>query len=204
MSTAHIYGDPPEAVCNEESPTGYGLAPFVGKAWEEAFHAGALASQRKVIMRTSFVIGRDRGAGGGALSRLRFLARLGLAGRLGTGRQGMSWIHEHDMNRLFERAIGDDTMQGMYIATAPNPVPQHEFMRTLRQAIRVPIGLPAFSWMVRLGAPLLLRTDPELALYGRYVVSRRLADEGFVWRFPELRGALADLLAPERPYPLQP
>lgn len=204
MSTAHIYGDPPEAVCSEESSTGYGLAPFVGKAWEEAFHAGALASQRKVILRTSFVIGRDRGAGGGALSRLRFLARLGLPGRLGTGRQGMSWIHELDMNRLFERAIVDDTMQGMYIATAPKPVSQHEFMRTLRQTIRMPIGLPAFSWMVRLGAPLLLRTDPELALYGRYVVSRRLADEGFVWRFPELGAALADLLAPERPYPTQP
>jgi uncharacterized protein (TIGR01777 family) len=93
MSTAHIYGDPPEAVCREDSPFGYGLAPFVGRAWEEEFRVAALPSQRQVILRTSFVLGRDRGAGGGALPRLRWLARLGLGGRIGAGTQGMSWIH---------------------------------------------------------------------------------------------------------------
>lgn len=58
----------------------------------------------------------------------------------------------------------------------------------------MPIGLPAFNWMVRVGAPLVLRTDPELALYGRYVISKRLADEGYVFDFPELERALRDLL----------
>ena len=104
MSTAHIYGDPPEVTCTEESPFGYGLAPFVGRAWEDEFHASVLPSQRPVILRTGFVIGRDRGAGGGALGRLGTLVRFGLGGRVGTGTQGMSWIHETDMNRLFERA----------------------------------------------------------------------------------------------------
>jgi NAD dependent epimerase/dehydratase family enzyme len=84
-------------------------------------------------------------------------------------------------------------MTGFYIASAPNPIPQVEFMRTLRKVIGMPIGLPAFEWMVRLGAPLLFRTDPELALYGRYVVSKRLAEEGFVFRFPDLESALRDL-----------
>jgi NAD dependent epimerase/dehydratase family enzyme len=88
-------------------------------------------------------------------------------------------------------------MQGVYVASAPNPVPQREFMRELRTAMRVPIGLPTFAWMVRIGAPLLMRTDPELALYGRYVVSKRLAEEGFVFQFPRLADALADLLARE-------
>jgi NAD dependent epimerase/dehydratase family enzyme len=69
-------------------------------------------------------------------------------------------------------------------------------MRTLRRAMRVPIGLPAFEWMVRLGAPLVMRTDPELALYGRYVLPERLAREGFEFQFPRLDAALADLLAP--------
>jgi NAD dependent epimerase/dehydratase family enzyme len=82
MSTAHIYGDPPEVVCDEDSPLGVGFAPFVGRAWEEAFHAGALSSQRKVILRTSFVIGRDCGAGCGAMARLRPLVRLGLGGTI--------------------------------------------------------------------------------------------------------------------------
>jgi uncharacterized protein len=193
MSTAHIYGDPPSAICTEDSPYGVGLAPTVGKAWEEAFHAGILPSQRGIIVRTTFVLGRDQGAGAGALSRLMLLARLGLSGRIASGKQGISWIHEHDLNRIFERALADESMHGAYIASAPNPVPQHEFARALRRAMKIPIGLPAFEWMVRLGAPLLLRTDPELALYGRYVIPKRLLDDGFTFEFADLTPALADL-----------
>jgi uncharacterized protein len=194
MSTAHIYGDPPHVTCTEESPFGYGLAPSVGQAWEDEFRASVLPSQRLVILRTSFVIGRDRGAGGGALARLRMLVRLGLGGTVGSGTQGMSWIHETDMNRLFERALTNPTMQGAYIASSPNPVSQQVFMRALRRATGLPIGLPAFSWMVRIGAPWFLRTDPELALYGRYVVSKRLQEEQFEFQFPQLSDALNDLL----------
>jgi uncharacterized protein (TIGR01777 family) len=194
MSTAHIYGDPPSVVCSEDSPFGYGLAPFVGRAWEDEFRSSVLASQRAVILRTTFVIGRDRGAGGGALARLRLLVKLGLGGTVGSGQQGMSWIHETDMNRLFERALVDPAMRGAYIASSPNPVSQRDFMRELRRAAGMPIGLPAFSWMVRLGAPLLLRTDPDLAVYGRYVVSKRLNEEGFEFRFPKLAESLDDLL----------
>lgn len=196
MSTAHIYGDPPTALCDDDSPTGYGLAPFVGRAWEEAFRDNLPPGIRGVVLRTSFVIGRDRGAGGGALARLRWLVRWGLGGAVGTGRQGMSWIHEADMNRLFERALAEPAMHGTYVASAPHPVSQREFMRELRRSLRVPIGLPAPAWLVRLGAPLVLRTDPELALYGRYVVSRRLESEGFSFRFPRLREALESLAAP--------
>jgi uncharacterized protein len=193
MSTAHIYGDPPDRVCTEDSPTGGGFAPFLGRAWEEAYHDSALPFQRRVILRTSFVIGRDRGAGGGALARLKPLVRLGLGGTSGCGTQGMSWIHETDMNRLFERALNDVTMQGTYLATAPNPVSNRIFMRELRKTMRMPICLPAFAWMIRLGAPLLLRTDLELALYGRYLISERLRTEGFAFQFPQLNEALANL-----------
>jgi uncharacterized protein len=194
MSTAHIYGDPPEVTCTEDSPFGYGLAPFVGRAWESEFQQAALPTQRGVVLRTSFVIGRDRGAGGGALSRLLFLVRVGLGGTVGSGKQGMSWIHEADVNRLFERALTDDHMNGAYIASAPNPVSQREFMKTLRRVAGMPIGLPAFAWMVRIGAPLLMQTDPELALYGRYLASKRLRQEGFEFEFPDLESALRDLL----------
>jgi uncharacterized protein (TIGR01777 family) len=194
MSTAHIYGDPPLVVCTEDSPFGYGLAPFVGQAWEREFAQQVLSTQRGVVLRTGFVIGRDRGAGGGALARLLTLVRFGLGGTVGSGTQGMSWIHETDLNRLFERALTTDRMQGAYVASSPNPVAQREFMKTLRRVVGMPIGLPTFSWMVRIGARLFMRTDPELALYGRYVVSKRLQEEGFAFQFPHLESALCDLL----------
>lgn len=189
MSTAHIYGDPPEVVCDEDSTFGYGLAPFVGRAWEEAYARAVPAGMRQVILRTSFVLGRS----GGALPQLARLTRWGLGGKAGRGRQGISWIHERDMNRLFAWATANGNVTGAYVATAPEPVSNAEFMGELRRALGVPFGLPAAGWMVRLGAPLILRTDPELALYGRYCVSRRLRDEGFEFRFPNVASALRDL-----------
>ena len=193
MSTAHIYGDPPSLVCDEAAAEGIGFAPTVGRSWESAFLESKLNDQRGVIMRTSFVIGRDGGAGAGAMAKLRLLTRLGLGGTVGSGRQGMSWIHEQDFNRLCHRAITDTAMTGVYNVTSPNPVSQREFMKTLRKTMGVPIGLPATKWMVRIGAPLFLRTDPELALYGRYVVSKRLADERFNFQFADLESALRDI-----------
>jgi NAD dependent epimerase/dehydratase family enzyme len=195
MSTAHIYGDPPSAVCTEDSALGYGLAPDVGRAWEAAYQESVLPDQRQVVLRTSFVIGRDRGAGCGAMAKLVPLARWGLGGRVGSGCQGMSWIHEQDMNRLFLRALTDPAMSGVYVASTPQPVPQVDFMRQLRRAVGMPLGFPAMEWMVRLGARWLLRTDPELALYGRFVVSRRLMEERFEFVYPELPAALTEILA---------
>ena len=201
MATAHIYGDPPSLTCDESSPFGIGLAPTVGRAWEAAFAAALPPSVRGVILRTSFVLGQRRGSGGGALATLAKLARLGLGGTVGSGTQGMSWIHELDMNRIFERSLTDPSMHGAYIASSPNPVSNQDFMRTLRRHAgglgTVGIGLPAAEWMVRLGAPLMLRTDPELALYGRYVLPKRLQAEGFEFRFAELESALADLVGPK-------
>jgi NAD dependent epimerase/dehydratase family enzyme len=189
MSTAHIYGDPPTAVCDETSAYGYRLAPTVGKACEDAFDASAPSTTRRAVLRTSFVLDRS----GGALDKLVRLARFGLGGKVGSGKQGFSWIHELDMNRLFVRAIANDDMNGAYIATAPNPVSNAEFMRELRRALGVPFGMPAARWQVRLAAPLLLRTDPDFALYGRYCVSTRLRDENFEFAFPSISSALQNL-----------
>lgn len=189
MSTAHRYGDSRERVCDEDSPFGYGLAPFVAQAWEEAHAKALLPGMRSVVLRTSFVLGRSAGA----LPRLAKLARIGLGGTVGSGTQGISWIHAMDLNRLFSRAITDRSMAGAYLATAPTPVSNAEFMRALRRILKVPVGLPAATWMVRIGAPLFLRTDPDLALYGRYCVSKRLREEGFEFSFPEIKRALDDL-----------
>lgn len=203
ISTAHIYGDPPTILCDESSALGYGLAPVVGQAWEAAFAEAALPTQRRVVVRTSFVVGKRNAGGAGALGRLGLLARLGLGGRVGSGTQGMSWLHDLDMNRIFEHAITDPAMSGAYIASSPNPVSQLDFMRTLRRHAgglgSLGLGLPALEPMVRIGAPLFLNTDPELALYGRYVTPRRLIDHGFTFQFATLNHALADIYARARP-----
>jgi uncharacterized protein (TIGR01777 family) len=198
MSTAHIYGDPPIALCDESSPFGIGLAPTVGRAWEEALRAAALPSQRTIILRTSFVIGRANAGGAGALGTLAALARAGLGGTVGSGKQGMSWLHERDMNRIIEQAITDSSMSGPYIATSPTPISQQAFMKELRRhagGLGRLIALPAPAFMVKIGAPLLLRTDPDLALYGRYLSPRRLLNEHFEFDFPSLASALAYIYA---------
>jgi uncharacterized protein (TIGR01777 family) len=191
MSTAHIYGDP-EELRTESSPIGTeGLAPMVGKAWEEAFLQSLPAQMRGARLRTSFVIGRQ----GGALASLQRIARLGLGGKTGKGSQGISWLHEDDMNDLIHQCIVNDAYRDFYIATAPHPVSNREFMRTLRKVMRVPIGLPAPAFMVRLGSSLVFKTDPELVLLGRYVKSERLEQMGFKFQFPTLELALRNLIA---------
>jgi len=190
MSTAHIYGDPATQICTEESTTGYGLAPFVGKAWEEAFLNSIPEGIRGVRLRTSFVIGKE----GGALKSLRRIVKLGLGGKVGTGKQGFSWIHEYDMNEIIYQVIKNDKYDGVYIASSPNPVSNKKFMQLLRRTMKTPIGLPAPEFMTRIGAKVLFKTDPELALYGRYVKSKRLEEAGYKFKYPKLEEALADLI----------
>lgn len=189
MSTAHIYGDPPTELCTEDSPFGEGLAPIVGEAWEKAYKEHVPNSVRQVILRTSFVIGNS----GGAFPKLKALARYGLGGKAGNGKQGISWIHEKDMNELMQQCIEDNRYNGTYVATAPEPVSYAAFMRSLRNALRSPIGLPTPAWLIRLGAKFILRTDPELILLGRYCKSTRLEEEGFRFKFPNINEALKDL-----------
>jgi len=189
MSTAHIYGDPPTQLCTEDSPLGDGLAPMVGEAWEKAYKGNVPDSVRQIILRTSFVIGNS----GGAFPKLRMLAKFGLGGRAGNGKQGMSWIHEKDLNCLIQECIENIKFRGTYIATAPEPVSYSVFMKSLRRALRSPIGLPAPAWLIRIGARFILGTDPELVLLGRYCQSNRLEEEGFRFKFPSLNEALDDL-----------
>jgi uncharacterized protein len=189
MSTAHIYGDPPFQVMDESSSYGYGLAPFVAQAWEKAFEESVPDQVRAVVLRTSFVLGRA----GGALNTLKMLTRLGLGGKVGSGKQGISWIHEFDMNEIFRAAIEDPNYSGTYIATAPNPVSHQAFMRQLRKSLKFPFGIPSPEWLVRIGSKLFFKTDPELIIYGRYIVPSRLMSEGFAFQFASIQQALDDL-----------
>jgi uncharacterized protein len=187
-ATAHILGDTGDEILTDDTPTGSGFAPDVGRAWEAAFF-DANVPCRKVALRISFVLGRD----GGALKTLARLARFGLGGTVGHGRQYISWVHEDDLARLFVRSLSDESMHGKYLTTAPDPQPNAVFMKLLRQAVRRPWSPPAPAWAVRIGS-FFLRTDPELALLGRRCLPTRLEAEGFTFEHPKLGPALTGLL----------
>ncbi|MDM7830989.1 DUF1731 domain-containing protein [Cellulomonas edaphi] len=167
-------------------------------AWEAA-SAGARAD-RQVVLRTSIVLDRDTPA----LGRLAGLARWGLGGRVGSGRQWFSWLHIDDWLRIAHWALGDDAADldlpaapppsGVLVATAPQPVRNAELMATLRSVVHRPPAPPTPEWVVRVGS-IALRTDPGLGLTGRRAISTRLTDAGFTFRHPDLREALEDLLA---------
>ena len=194
-STTAIHGDAGDALLDEDSPPGDGPPQMVdvARAWEAA--AAGAPAERQVVLRTSVVLDRDTPA----LDRLAGLARWGLGGRVGSGRQWTSWLHIEDWLAITRWVLGldDETPapppSGVLVASSPNPVRNVELMAALRRALHRPAAPPTPAPLVRVGA-VLLRTDPALALTGRRVVSRKLAEAGFGFRHPELDGALADLL----------
>ncbi len=188
-STLAIYGDLADQWCEEDSPSGTGFPAEVTIAWEKALAEEQTPGTRKVALRIGFVLGRD----GGALKVLAKLARLGLGGTTGSGRQYISWIHLDDMSRMFVEAIERGDWEGPFNATGPEPVTNQEFMRELRRAVNRPWSPPAPAWAVRVGA-WFMGTEGDLALTGRRCAPRRAMEMGFEFRFPGLRGALEEIL----------
>jgi NAD dependent epimerase/dehydratase family enzyme len=130
---------------------------------------------------------------GGVFDVLLALVRRGLGGQAGDGRQYVSWIHERDFVRACQFLIDRDDLAGPVNLAAPNPLPNADFMRALREAWGVRIGLPATKWMLEIGT-FLMRTESELVLKSRRVVPRRLLDAGFTFDFPTWPEAARDLV----------
>ena len=129
---------------------------------------------------------------GGVFDVLSKLVRFGLGGTNGDGRQFVSWIHEADFVRSLYWLIEHEELSGPINLCSPNPIPNAEFMRILRESWGQRIGLPASKWMLELGA-IFLRTETELILKSRRVVPKRLIDSGFEFQFPQWKHAARDL-----------
>ena len=164
----------------------------VAQAWEAALAEAATPRTRRVSMRLAMVLGRGSE---GVLPVLRRLARRGLGGTMGDGRQYVSWLHEADFCRAVEWLIEHPELAGAVNVTSPQPLPNEMMMRQLREQVRAPFGLPATKWMLEIGA-IFLRTETELILKSRRVVPARLQASGFRFEFPEFAGAVADLAGP--------
>jgi uncharacterized protein (TIGR01777 family) len=163
----------------------------VAQAWEKAFNDAPTPATRKVTLRTAMVLGLGANS---VFPTLRRLVRFGLGGKMASGEQYVSWIHERDFCRAIEWIIAHEKLSGITNLAAPNPVTNREMMRLFREILHVPIGLPATPWMLELGA-FFLRTETELILKSRRVVPGRLLDSGFQFDFPQLRAAIEKLVA---------
>ncbi|MGW7413756.1 TIGR01777 family oxidoreductase [Streptomyces sp. NPDC054863] len=204
MSTATIYAHRYDAPHDEATGVFGGSEPDVpdyweysvriAKNWERAQQDAATPHTRKVALRAAMVMSPDRG---GVFDVLLRMVRLGLGGPVAGGAQYLSWIHGEDFVRAVEFLIARDDMEGPVNLAAPGPLPHRAFMRELRTATGVPVGLPATKWMAGLGA-LVLRTDTELLLKSRRVVPGRLLDEGFAFEHAEWPDAAADLVRSAR------
>ena len=121
----------------------------VARAWEKTLNDACTPATRKVALRTAMVLGLGENS---VFPVLRRLVRLGLGGKMAGGKQYVSWIHEEDFCRAVEWLIQREEFSGPVNLAAPNPVPNHEMMRTLRRTCGVAIGLPATRWMLETGA----------------------------------------------------
>lgn len=175
--------------CDESAPIGGGFMADVCRQWEAAFTRECPAGVRPVILRIGVVLSRK----GGAFPELAKLARRFVGGRAGTGTQGISWILIDDIEDIFLRTVATPAMHGLYNACAPEPASNEEFMRVLREVLGRPWAPPAPAFAIRIIAPLLLRTDPSLALEGQYAMPARLEAEGYRFKAPRLKSALVSL-----------
>ena len=128
----------------------------------------------------------------GIFGTLLKLARRGLAGPAGDGKQYISWIHGADFINALDFLIARDDLEGIVNVSSPHPLPNAEFMADLRAAARARIGLPATAWMLEVGA-FVMRTETELLLKSRRVVPKRLLDAGFTFVHPDWPDAAQDL-----------
>jgi uncharacterized protein (TIGR01777 family) len=184
-SAVGFYGLHGEEALDESAPSGSGFLAEVTRQWEAAAREGD-AFARLVILRFGVVLGE-----GGALAKMALPFRLGVGGRVGSGRQWLSWIDRDDVVRMILWALDNEAVRGVYNATSPEPVTNAEFTRALGRALHRPALLPAPAFALRL---LFGQMADEMLLEGQRVLPARAAREGFVFEYPNLDRALAHAL----------
>lgn len=198
-STATIYAHRHDAPNDEatgilggseaNAPATWRFSIDVARSWEQVANEAVTPQTRKVMLRSAMILSPDRG---GIFDVLLGLVRRGLGGASGDGRQYISWIHDQDFVRAISWLIDHVELDGPVNVASPHPVPNAEFMRTLRAAWGARLGLPATKAMLEIGA-FFLRTETELILKSRRVVPGRLLQSGFEFSFPTWDQAAADL-----------
>jgi len=181
--TGRLAGEEPDV------PPAWNARVEIGKAWERELDLARTPNTRKVAMRSAITLSPDKG---GAFDIMAKLARRGLLGTAGSGKQFVSWIHEFDFVRSVDFLIDHDEISGPVNLAAPDPRPNKEFNRILREALHAHIGIPAKGLVLELGG-YLADGDSELVLKSRYVMPTRLLNAGFTFEYPRWELAAKEL-----------
>jgi uncharacterized protein len=186
-SAIGYYGSRGEEVMTEESAPGAGFTADLAREWEAATAAASGAGIRTVHMRTGIVLSTT----GGALAKMLPPFRMGLGGRIGDGRQWMSWIDLNDMVGAIHHLLRTDLVQGAVNLVAPKPVTNAQFTRELARVLSRPaiVPMPAFAARLAFG-----QMADELLLASQRVEPTQLIASGYPFRFRELRSSLESLL----------
>jgi uncharacterized protein (TIGR01777 family) len=186
-SAIGIYGDQGDAELDESSPGGGGFGHRLCRAWEAAAQTAGDSGIRVCLLRTGLVVGRQ----GGFLKQMLLPFRLGLGGRLGSGRQWMSWVHLDDHVRMTQFLLDSQAACGVYNVTAPNPVTNAEFTRLLAEQLHRPALIPLPAPLLKLAAGEM----SELLLGSQRVLPRKAVAQGFKFNFETLEPALKHALS---------
>jgi len=195
---AHTYGPPNDEATGTLGPGDpddvlsgkKGFSVGVAKAWERELDGADTPETRKVALRSALILSPDAG---GVFDVLLRLVRFGLGGKVGDGRQYVSWIHDRDFIRAVSWLMEREDISGPVNVAAPEPLPWTDFMQALREAWGIRVGLPASRWLLEIGT-LVLRTESELVLKSRRVIPGRLQEEGFAFDFPRWPEASRELV----------
>jgi uncharacterized protein (TIGR01777 family) len=186
-SAVGYYGNRGNEILREESPSGDGFTAEICRKWEGATQPAAAAGIRTAQMRIGVVMSAD----GGALPKMITPFRLGLGGRLGSGRQWWSWVSVDDVAGAIHHVLTHDTLHGPVNTAAPNPVTNAEFTSILASVLRRPAIFPMPAFAVKL---LFGEMGEELFLGSQRVVPAKLAASGYQFQHPALKNALQEIL----------
>jgi len=186
-SAIGYYGNRGDELLREESAPGAGFLAQVAEKWEEATMPAVQADIRTAHLRTGIVLSPK----GGALGAMLMPFKMGLGGRIGDGRQWMSWIHVQDMVGAIHHILKNDLLQGTVNMVAPKAVTNNEFVKTLASVLSRPaiLPMPAFAVKAVFG-----QMGEEMLLASQKVEPGKLISSGYPFRFRELRAALQNLL----------
>ena len=184
-SAIGYYGTSQTATFDENSPTGNDFLAQVSTQWESEAQKVTSSHVRLVILRFGIVLGM-----GGALSKMITPFNFFAGGPLGDGKQWFSWIHVDDVVNLILQALNNSQMQGVYNATAPEPVRMSQFCNTMGQVMNRPSWLPVPGFVLEA----MLGEAATVVLEGQQVIPKRTLESEFEYQYPKLQSALTEIL----------